>query len=128
MSGQEWSLVILGFIGMIQVLGLALIQRGRSEDKKERKEVAAKVIDVAQKVESTEAIAVETKQTIDTVHGIVNSRYDELKKELEKSNAHVVRLLQQLTNQRRATDPGSQTSSIIASAIPPETPDPKPEP
>jgi hypothetical protein len=106
---MDWSLILLALIGMVQVLGLALIQRGRREDKTERKVVAAKV-------QETAVVAAETKEIAQSSHDLANSRYDKLEEELKKSNKHVIDLLKQLRGRRAEDDP--EASGIVSADVP----------
>lgn len=112
MSGSDWSLIFLALIGMVQVLGLALIQRGRKEDKTERKVVAEKVAETAAVATETKVIAENTNEVAHQTHEIANSRYDELREELRKSNERVIALLQQ--RDKRPDDPDPPASTIVA--------------
>ena len=112
MSEIDWSLIILALIGMCQVLGLALIQRGRRADKVERAVVAEKVEHTAIVAAETQDIVKDTNHIAKETHQIANSRYDELRDELRKSNERVIALLQQRDG--RVANAAPPASGIVA--------------
>jgi hypothetical protein len=75
MTGEDWRMVILGLIAMIQAVAIVviplLIQRGRKENV---------------------ALSTQAKATLDTVHTIVNSRYDALVAEVQAKQLEIDRL------------------------------------
>lgn len=105
LSGEDWRNIFLAIIAamttIITTVGPLLIKYFMDKAAKQRDEAAANVTRL--------------QATADATHGIVNSRYDELKQELEKSNQRVEDLLQHLSKKPR---PKADTSSIIAASVP----------
>jgi hypothetical protein len=110
MNDSMWIPVFLALIVAAQAVSVALIQRGRKADKEERAEVALKVKEVVDVANETRNTIVETSGIVKQTHEIANSRYDEIKdqllksnEELKLSNEHVIKLLEQMASGRRGT-------------------------
>lgn len=78
MSGEDWRMVILGGIAAMQAIAIVviplMIQRGRTQTK------------------SIEAKLDTNNTTTDTIHTIVNSRYDALVAEVQAKQLEIDRL------------------------------------
>lgn len=104
LSGDDWRNIFLAIIAgattIITTLGPLLLKFWMDKAAKQREAVASNVATL--------------QATADATHQIVNSRYDELKRELEKSNQRVEDLLHQIHKGR----PKGDVSSIVAASVP----------
>jgi hypothetical protein len=122
-----WIPVILAILGPLGTIATLIVTYWL-----QKRATAAAAVTVADKVQAVAVAASETAQattasvaklqeTGDATHKIVNSRYDEIRTELKKSNENNERLTALLAKAGIIVPPGEASAIVAGGKRPPET-------